>query len=67
MSQAATTIPIPIAARRGGNLGDTIFAWACKGSGVLVLALLGAIIVELFIAGLPAFRAFGPSFVWSTS
>ncbi|HET7773488.1 MAG TPA: phosphate ABC transporter permease subunit PstC, partial [Burkholderiaceae bacterium] len=40
--------------------------WACRGAAVLVLLLLGAIIVELFLAGLPAFRAFGLPFVWST-
>ncbi|MBR0649290.1 phosphate ABC transporter permease subunit PstC [Roseomonas terrae] len=67
MSQAATaTTPLPATARRGGNIGDIIFEWACKGSGLLVLVLLGAIIVELFIAGLPAFRAFGLQFIWST-
>ena len=67
MSQAATaSTPVPAAARSSGNLGDTLFEWACRGSGVLVLALLGAIIVELFVAGLPAFRAFGVQFIWST-
>ena len=57
---------MPTVARRGSNLGDVIFQWACKGAGLLVLALLGAIIIELFIAGLPAFRAFGLPFIWST-
>ncbi|WP_338150942.1 phosphate ABC transporter permease subunit PstC [Neoroseomonas soli] len=52
--------------RRGGSLGDTIFEWACRGAGVFVLLLLGAIIVELFIAGLPAFQAFGLGFLIST-
>jgi phosphate transport system permease protein len=53
--------------RRGtGNLGDTIFEWACRGAGIFVLLLLGAIIVELFIAGLPAFQAFGVAFLTST-
>ncbi|WP_246523857.1 phosphate ABC transporter permease subunit PstC [Neoroseomonas eburnea] len=68
MSQAATaSSPIPTgAARRTGNLGDTVFEWACRGSGVFVLLLLGAIIIELFVAGLPAFRAFGLAFVTST-
>ncbi len=53
-------------ARGAGNIGDVIFEWACRGAAILVLALLGAIIVELFIAGLPAFRAFGLPFIWST-
>lgn len=57
---------MPTTARNSGSLGDTIFEWACRGSGILVLILLGAIIVELFWAGMPAFRAFGLSFVWST-
>jgi phosphate transport system permease protein len=68
VSQAATASPpAPARAARGaGNLGDTIFEWACRGAGVFVLLLLGAIIIELFIAGLPAFRAFGVAFIWST-
>ncbi|MCQ4162434.1 phosphate ABC transporter permease subunit PstC [Roseomonas sp. GC11] len=55
--------------RRGqssGALGDAIFAAACRGAGVFVLLLLGAIILELFLGGLQAFRAFGPGFVTST-
>jgi phosphate transport system permease protein len=68
VSQAATAFPPTPArtARSNGNLGDVIFEWACKGAGIFVLLLLGAIIVELFIAGWPAFRAFGPAFIWST-
>jgi phosphate transport system permease protein len=68
VSQAATaSTPVPARSTRGaGNLGDIIFEWACKGAGLFVLLLLGAIIVELFIAGLPAFRAFGIGFIWST-
>jgi phosphate transport system permease protein len=68
VSQAATaSTPVPARTARGaGNLGDIIFEWACRGAGVFVLLLLGAIIVELFIAGLPAFRAFGVGFIWST-
>jgi len=67
VSQAATaTTPPTTRAARGGNLGDTIFEWACRGAGIFVLLLLGGIIVELFIAGWPAFRAFGLPFIWST-
>lgn len=68
MSQAATASPqVPArTASGGGNLGDHLFAWACKGAAAFVLLLLGAIIVELFVAGLPAFRAFGLAFVVST-
>lgn len=70
MSQAAThphAVPAaPRAVRRAGSTGDLIFEWACKGAGIFVLVLLGAIIIELFVAGLPAFRAFGLAFVTST-
>ena len=76
MQQAvtATTTPAapppPAAAparRRGaGGIGDVLFEHACRGAGILVLVLLGAIIVELFLAGLPAFRAFGLAFVTAT-
>ena len=36
------------------------------GAGILVLLLLGAIIVELFIGGWPAFRSFGVGFAWAS-
>ncbi len=65
MSQAtAGTAPPTRTARRG--IGDPIFALAARASGLLVLVLLGAIIVTLFIGGLPAFRAFGPGFLTDT-
>ncbi len=57
--------PVP-ATRRSGSLGDAVFAALCQGAGILVLLLLGAIIVGLFAGGLPAFRAFGVGFVFST-
>ncbi len=67
MSQATTMTtgarPVP---RRSGNLGDALFAGACQAAGAFVLLLLGGIIVELFIGGLPAFRTFGLPFLWST-
>jgi len=47
------------------NFGDRAFAVAAWASGVLVLVLLGAIIVVLFIGGLPAFRQFGAFFIIS--
>ncbi len=55
----------PAARRRGGPGGDSVFEWACRLAGVFVLVLLGAIIVELFIGALPAFRRFGLAFVWT--
>ncbi len=68
MSQATTmtTGARPAAPRRAGSLGDAVFAGACQAAGAFVLLLLGGIIVELFIGGLPAFRAFGLPFLWST-
>jgi phosphate transport system permease protein len=44
-------------------LGDAIFAFFATASGVLVLVLLGAIIVSLFIGGLPSFMKFGLGFL----
>ena len=46
--------------------GDAVFAALCHAAGALVLVLLGGIILALFLGGLPAFRAFGPGFIWST-
>jgi phosphate transport system permease protein len=52
--------------RRGGaSMGDRVFESLCRGAGLFVLLLLGAIIVTLFIGGLPAFREFGAGFLWS--
>ena len=48
------------------SLGDIVFGVLTRGAGVFVLVLLGAIIVTLFIGGLPAFRQFGPFFLIST-
>ena len=49
-----------------GSVGDAVFAGLTGSAGLFVLVLLGAIIVTLFIGGLPAFRAFGPAFVIDT-
>jgi phosphate transport system permease protein len=40
-----------------------VFATLARLSGLLVLVLLGAIIITLFIGGLPALKAFGPGFL----
>ncbi len=67
MQQAVTIAAAPTrSAARGSNVGDLIFAGLTRAAGVLVLVLLGAIIVELFIGGLPAFRKFGFDFLIST-
>ena len=48
---------------RTGSVGDRVFAGFATAAGLLVLVLLGAIIITLFIGGLPAFRAFGFGFL----
>ena len=66
MSQAIAAVSSsarPARRRRGGAFGDAVFAAAARGSGVLVLVLLGAMVVTLFIGGLPAFRQFGTGFL----
>ena len=47
--------------------GDRVFAVFAHLAGLFVLILLGAIIVLLFVGGLPAFRAFGPGFLGSSA
>ena len=56
----------PTARRNSGVVGDLVFEWLCRGAGLLVLGLLGAIIVTLFIGALPAFQHFGLGFLTST-
>ena len=46
-------------------MGDAIFSFFATAAGVLVLVLLGAIIVSLFIGGLPSFLKFGARFLFS--
>ena len=68
MSQATATAveALPASTRRAaGSAGDRVFEALCRGAGVFVLLLLGAIIVELFIGGWQAFRTFGFGFVTS--
>ncbi|MDO9709412.1 phosphate ABC transporter permease subunit PstC [Paracraurococcus lichenis] len=68
MSTTAAALQAPAGTRRKiGSTGDLIFEWMCRGSGILVLLLLGAIILTLFVGGLPAFREFGAGFLTSTA
>ena len=55
--------PHPKSSRGSGQLGDAIFAALATTAGMVVLLLLGAIILSLFLGGLPAFRAFGADFL----
>jgi len=68
VSQATTSpFAIPTAPRRrASGLGDKLFGWACVSAGGLVLLLLGGIILEFFLGGLPSFKAFGLKFFWDT-
>ena len=68
MSQATTSpFAVPtVPRRRASGFGDRLFGWACVSAGALVLLLLGGIILELFLGGLPAFKAFGLKFFWDT-
>jgi phosphate transport system permease protein len=63
MSEATVGMP---ARRAKVASGDKLFAGLVRAAGILVLVLLGAIIVLLFVGGLPAFRAFGLNFLIST-
>ena len=65
MSQAIAR-PSIATRRASSSVGDAIFSVLAHGAGVLVLVLLGAIIVTLFIGGLPAFKAFGAAFLTDT-
>ncbi len=53
--------------RRVSGVGDAVFKHVVQAAGVFVLLLLGAIIVLLFLGGLPEFLAAGPAFLTSTS
>jgi len=63
LSQAVATASSPPRAVPRRSVGDAVFAALARASGMLVLVLLGAIIVTLFLGGLPAFRQFGAFFL----
>jgi len=63
LSQAVITAAAPPRAVPKRSVGDAVFASLARASGILVLVLLGAIIVTLFLGGLPAFQQFGASFL----
>ncbi len=63
MSQTAVVHP---QRRPSFSPGDAIFAGAVRIAGILVLVILSAIIISLFVGGLPAFRAFGAGFLTDT-
>jgi len=67
VSDTTITTAQPVARRKIGSFGDKVFEALCRGAGIFVLLLLGAIILTLFIGGLPAFREFGIGFIWSSA
>ncbi|MGR7994709.1 MULTISPECIES: phosphate ABC transporter permease subunit PstC [unclassified Xanthobacter] len=59
---------LPISEAKGtGAVSDPIFVGLLWASGIFVLVLLGLIIAELFMGGLPALQHFGLEFVWSSA
>jgi phosphate transport system permease protein len=68
VSQLATTASPLISSRkrRSSAVGDRLFGGIAVAAGVFVLVMLAAIIVSLFLGGLPSFRAFGLGFLVNT-
>jgi phosphate transport system permease protein len=64
---AATVTPGLLPGPKASSLGDRLFAGLTLATGLFVLVLLGAIIISLFIGGLPSFRAFGLGFLFDTN
>jgi phosphate transport system permease protein len=52
--------------KRNDILGDRIFAGVSGAMAALVLLVLGGVALAMFVGGLPAFRAFGFGFVFSS-
>jgi len=52
---------------RSGPLADRIFGWAAKGSALVTLALLIAILVSLTVSAMPAISKYGLNFFTSTA
>ena len=65
--QQTAALPMSNAGRRRIGIGDPIFAGLAFAAGFFVLLLLGSIILSLFFGGMPAFRAFGLSFLTSAT
>ncbi len=51
---------------RRSSAPEHIFRLAAAGAAILVLAVLAAVGASMFVGGLPAFRAFGLSFIYGT-
>ncbi|HEX3418183.1 MAG TPA: phosphate ABC transporter permease subunit PstC [Stellaceae bacterium] len=64
-AETAVVERLAASGRRGGVVGDVVFRSLTFLFAALVLLILGGVIVALFDGALPAFRAFGLSFVAS--
>ena len=64
--QPAVASPASGLTSRKPPIGDKLFELTARASGIFVLLLLGSLILSLFVGGLPAFRQFGPGFLFST-
>lgn len=51
--------------RRGP--GEALFRFACAGAATLLMTALAGVVVSLAIGGWPAFRAFGPAFLYTAT
>lgn len=66
-SATMTITPATPARRQSkGTQADILFSALCHAAGGFVLVLLGAIILALFLGGLPALKTFGLPYIWST-
>jgi phosphate transport system permease protein len=64
------SVAIPATSSRTGGrqrLEDAIFRGSTRFFALVVLSILAAVMVTLFIGGIPAFRAFGFGFLWDQS
>lgn len=59
--------PPPVKKARSGPLADLIFGWVAKGSALVTLGMLLAILVSLTIGAWPAINQYGFSFLTSTT
>lgn len=59
-------LPEPGPSRRGGTLGDLVFAGLARGAAILTLLLLAGIIVSLVVEAWPSIREYGVRFLWTS-
>jgi len=64
---SAMNQPPPVKKTRSGPLADLIFGWVAKGSALVTLAMLLAILASLTIGAWPAISKYGFGFLTSTT